>query len=113
MLILFVQNRCADVDSLYASVTTYPTSPSKRALLKLWCKKIVGGLFGASEYYFVFRLKNEGFWPCACETRGGGTLIKNLARLKHNKGYLLCFNVATICRSIARGVEYPPMVATI
>ncbi len=59
------------------------------------------------------RSKNEDLLPCACETKGGGTLIKNLATLKHNIWYLLCFNVSIIRRSIARGVEYPPMVATI
>ncbi len=54
------------------------------------------------------RVKNENFLPRLCETRGGGTLIENLATLKHNKWYLLCFNVAIIRQSIARGVEYPP-----
>jgi hypothetical protein len=52
-------------------------------------------------------VKNEIFLPRACETRGGGTLIENSATLKHNKWYLLCFNVAVIRRSIARGDEYP------
>jgi len=98
--------------SRYASVMTYPTSPSKRALLKRRCKEIFGGSIGASEL-LRGRSKNEDFWPRACETRGGGTLIKNLAMLKHNKVYLRCFNVAKIRRSIARGVKRPPMVAMI
>jgi hypothetical protein len=54
------------------------------------------------------RAKNKDFLPNACEIRGGGTLIKNLATLEHNKRDLLCSNVTIICRSITRGVEYPP-----
>ena len=54
------------------------------------------------------RAKNEDFLPRACEIRGGGTLIKNLATLEHNQRYLLCSNVAIIHRSMAQVIEYPP-----
>ena len=52
--------------------------------------------------------KKSRFLAYARHFSGGGTLIKNLATLEHNKGYLLCSNVAIIRRSIMRGVEYPP-----
>ena len=52
--------------------------------------------------------KKLRFLAYARHFSGGGTLIKNLATLEHNKGYLLCSNVAIIRRSITRGVEYPP-----
>ena len=52
--------------------------------------------------------KNRNFWLVRTIFVGGGTLIKILATLEHDKGYFLCSNVAIIRRSITRVIEYPP-----
>jgi hypothetical protein len=52
--------------------------------------------------------KKLRFLAYARHFSGGGTLIKNLATLEHIEGYLLCSNVAIICRFMTRGVKYPP-----
>ncbi len=96
-----------------ASVMTYPTSHRSTRCSNNGAKRLLGDRSVLASELLRWRSKNEDFWPRACKTREGATLIKNLATLKHNKGYLLCFNVAKIRRSIAQGVEYPPMVATI
>ncbi len=60
-----------------------------------------------ADFHIVVVEKIAIFGLCA-PFQWGGTLIKNLATLEHNKGYLLCSNVAIIRRSITRGVEYTP-----
>ena len=70
-----------------------------------------GGAWGDAMTRRIFTSsfsKKSRFLTYARHFSGGGTLIKNLATLEHNKRDLLCSNVAIIRRSIARGVEYPP-----